>query len=901
MEPIIQFKKSTNTSVDTYELEARFGHQLTKLDYNHVIQWLLLSGFELEEPDGKDMLRIGYKKTTENIRIEINGIKSIQRYCKTQQLVNPIFGKKKQLSRHELPQYWTTIALSLESTMTEAEQSVSSMTPTSFRVMNRVRLISKDYTFVYDCSIVRTSDSLATLFTKDPSYEIEVEFMDKKVELEKAITFALRGLQQSYYPIPLSEMNTVRGEYKKQISTGLFIGPNLVTLQEENLHGNMSIYKNHAVTDKADGERKLLFVCNEKIYYLVGSSLQVQWTGSKAEKNLNGTLLDGEHVVLSKNRERMNAYFAFDIYFHVFKKINDVRAEPFIVSDDRDNRYSRLMDAVKKLTVNTFQLSFKNFMPCTHKSCEEILEKAKEKEGFPYHIDGLILTPMEYGVGMTETDKTIKDKQITWDLNFKWKPSDENTIDFLIQFEDKEHIYTDPANPFTYKIVNLFVQFGSFDVDANPLQSIFQGFEVHPPRESSHVLFKPSEPLNEIGGPMDEYSHVAYIPSMDGIIHSELREVLETNMIVECRYDKSKANGCRWIPMRVRWDKMKNRNPNAFRTAASNWYMIHKPITELMLTKPYQIQQYYEENKERSHLRDFHNYVKTQVLSIIKEKQIVLDFAVGRGGDLFKWKKASFVLGIDIDENNIINKKWGACKRYLEAWKTGYKTRALFLQGDSTFRIKTGDAMRGLKEKAIVRSIFGVDPKRPLAKGVDVHYGKGLNGFHVTSIQFAIHYMFGNKKNLSHFLQNVAECTAMHGYFVGTCYDGISVFSKLKDKREGESYTIKDKETICTIRKKYNVMDVDMNDSCLGYKIGVKQTSIGSEHDEYLVFFPYFVNVMKDYGFELIEVKPFQKWFDDWGKTMTEGEKELSFLNQSFVFQKKHNVLLATKEYYLTI
>ena len=170
MEPLTQYSQSKDTDVDTYELEARFGNQLTKLDYNHVIQWLLLSGFTLEDATGKDILRIGYKKTTENIRIEINGIKAIQRYCKTQQLVNPTFGKKKQVSRHEISNWWTTIALSLETTITEVDIA---MKPSSYRFMNRVRLTSKDHAFYYDCSIVRTSESLDTLFTKDPSYEIE--------------------------------------------------------------------------------------------------------------------------------------------------------------------------------------------------------------------------------------------------------------------------------------------------------------------------------------------------------------------------------------------------------------------------------------------------------------------------------------------------------------------------------------------------------------------------------------------------------------------------------------------------------------------------------------------------------------------------------------------------------
>ena len=257
----------------------------------------------------------------------------------------------------------------------------------------------------------------------------------------------------------------------------------------------------------------------------------------------------------------------------------------------------------------------------------------------------------------------------------------------------------------------------------------------------------------------------------------------------------------------------------------------------------------------------------------------------------------------EIDENNIVNKKWGVCARYLKGWKENkVKLRGIFVQGDCGLRIKTGQAIRGQLEKSVVRSIFGTEQKRAIAKGVDPHYGKGIKGFHVTSIQFAVHYLFGSVTQLSHFLQNVAECTALHGYFVGTCYDGMSVFQRLKGKSEGETYSIQDKGTICTIRKKYKHSDVDMNDSCLGYKIGVKQTSIGTEHDEYLVFFPYFVKIMEQYGFEWIEGKEFETYYKEYvGRKMSAGEQELSFLNRTFVFQKKKELVVATKEYMIRI
>jgi mRNA (guanine-N7-)-methyltransferase len=902
-----QYEKMKSPDV---EFEARIGPTASKVDYNNVIQWLLVSGFVIANPAGDDLLRIGFQKQDENVRIEINKIGNIQRYCRTQELVQPLFQKKKRIQKYDIEQYWTNLSLSTETPLTEEEQAGAIKTkPSSYRFMNRIRLTSPDHSFVYDCSIVRTSSSLDTLFTVDPTYEIEAEFNEKKdirKQIQQAITFALRGFQRSYYPVSNAVMQQVREDYKRIVSVDTFIGPRSVTMQEDNLHGDSSIYKTHCLTEKADGERKMLFISNDKIYFLLaGSTLQVEWTGGEV-KGYNGTLMDGEHVTSQKDGTQMNLYLAFDIYFHKLKKeTKDVRTEPFLSLIGEDNRYDRLKNAIEKINDHrnkTFVLSYKTFEVCTYESCKQLLRKTKlpyDQGGFIYHIDGLIFTPMHYGVGMSSDDKTVKNYEYVWELNLKWKPASENTIDFLVQFEQKDHYKSTSTDSYAYKMMQLFVQFNQRDVYANPSDSIFQGYETKAPEKSKNVLFKPSEPLNAIGESVDNQSHLCCLKSEDGTIYTEHREIIETNMIVECRYDMSREEGWRWIPLRVRWDKMKRRNPNAFTTASSNWYTIHIPITEEMLSRPYESMQYYAENKERSALRKFHNIVKTELLdNVIKKGDLVIDFAVGRGGDLMKWNKAKFVLGVDIDENNIVNKKWGACRRYLDLWKGGkYKTRALFVQGDSSKRIKNGDAIRGLREKAIVRSVFGMDQKRGLGKGVDDHYNSAKSGFQVTSIQFAVHYMFGNVTSLSHFLQNVAECTALNGHFVGTCYDGSSVFEKLKTS---VVYTIGTKSApICTISKKYKETEVDMtSDSCLGYKIGVRQTSIGSEHDEYLVFFPYFESMMRGYGFEKVAITGFEKIYEHSLKDMNEYEKELSFLNCTFVFQKVRELtILPTKEY----
>jgi hypothetical protein len=59
---------------------------------------------------------------------------------------------------------------------------------------------------------------------------------------------------------------------------------------------------------------------------------------------------------------------------------------------------------------------------------------------------------------------------------------------------------------------------------------------------------------------------------------------------------------------------------------------------------------------------------------------------------------------------------------------------------------------------------------------------------------------------------------------------------------------------------------------------------------------------MEQYGFEWIEGKEFEAHYKEYpGMKMSAGEQELSFLNKTFVFQKKKELIIATKEYLIRI
>jgi hypothetical protein len=329
-------------------------------------------------------------------------------------------------------------------------------------------------------------------------------------------------------------------------------------------------------------------------------------------------------------------------------------------------------------------------------------------------------------------------------------------------------------------------------------------------------------------------------------------------------------------------------------------------------------------------MRDFHNlYVKRKLItSVCRRGNTLIDFACGKGGDFPKWNasKLSFVLGIDISKDNIENKINGACARFLNFKRTDKNTPyALFVNGNSSLNIRSGENMNTDKDNKIIKAVFRIDAKSEnLEPAVERQYGVGYNGFNVSSCQFAIHYMFENKNTFYNFIRNVAECTAENGYFIATTYDGKEVFKMLKNVPMGEYVKryIHNKK-VWSIQKTYDNDLFEDNDSSLGYKINVYQDSINKSIIEYLVNPEFLIKTMEKYGFSLIDRddcrrfkidkptntfrhlynefmreiddklsrKMFKDVEKDYGKAylMKNEEKDISFLNRYFIFKKISN------------
>jgi len=162
----------------------------------------------------------------------------------------------------------------------------------------------------------------------------------------------------------------------------------------------------------------------------------------------------------------------------------------------------------------------------------------------------------------------------------------------------------------------------------------------------------------------------------------------------------------------------------------------------------------------------------------------------------------------------------------------------------------------------------------------------------------------------------VAECTKVDGYFIGTCYDGDTVFKLLRSKNEGDSIPYMDGDAkIYEITKRYSQTGFEPDETGLGYAIDVFQDSINKVFREYLVNYGFLRRIMEDYGFveagrdECLlpgntgsfrrlyedledEVDRYPERRADYGDAlyMTESERRISFMNRYFVFRKVRNV-----------
>lgn len=804
----------------------------------------------------------------------------------------------------------------------------------TMRMKSRVSVIIENNSEVemrIDLTSVKQGSDINKIQKLTPIYELEIDFNKKKKltaskekqYLEKLFTYILfmkRVAEQSNNIISNTEKKDVLKLYNKllyndeEIVSKSLYGPSVKSLEVVHVVDNLP--NKYSVTDKADGDRCLGVIMNDKLY-LIFTNLEIKYSGTEI-KNYNNTIIDGEYIYNSKYNKYLFA--AFDLVFYKgeniqnienleerYNKLNDVMQNGFnfnfkfnkynskfdmnLIEEYYKNDISKylevLMKQLKAIKSDTLVCQ-KYFIFVLGGGDYEIFKYANilwnsytktDAEKVPYILDGLIFTPLKqiYTKSLKDTRHRI----------YKWKPPEKNSIDFYIRFE---------KDPQTGKYLNVYDDSNENTIEGNTYKII----NLHVGKVVNNieipVLFRRQDNLN-----------VAKISDSNGVVRDIEGDLLQDNTVVEFYYnnDNDLPPDFRWIPIRTRYDKTesvlkhKKKYGNNVDIADAVWNSIQQNITILDLEKlgnPEMYDQELAEIKNRidatvvaiekqkdvyyqkttdfaTPMRNFHNYIKSNIIFTYCSPKVkngklkklsVLDVGCGRGGDIQKFfhSKVGKYVGFDPDQHGIHSSTNGAISRY-NAFRRKMPNfpKMDFFVADASAELNFESQSKALGKmsdinKNLLESIFGSD-------------SENINDikFDLFNCQLMIHFLLKDEITWNNFCSNVNNYLANDGYILITALDGELIHKKftennglIKELYNDES----EKKKLFEFKSNYDLQSKDINKLGLSYDAFVTLLKEDENYDtEFLVTETFLKKSLKEKcNLTLIESSSFYKIYE---------------------------------------
>lgn len=269
------------------------------------------------------------------------------------------------------------------------------------------------------------------------------------------------------------------------------------------------------------------------------------------------------------------------------------------------------------------------------------------------------------------------------------------------------------------------------------------------------------------------------------------------------------------------------------------------------------------------HLRQFNNWLKSVLINLhTRPGYSVLDLCCGKGGDLQKWAATSVTT-------------YHAC----DVAKVSVNTAR-----------ERYNAMRTASFRPVlyVADCFGVS----LAD-----YFPADVFFDVVSCQFAIHYAFESEQRGRQLLRNVTDRLKPGGFFIGTTVDANVLVRKL---RAVADTTVSSTVYKVSLDEKFSAKRFK-GDNPFGFRYFFTLDQNVEDCPEFLVHFPTFEAMAKEYGLELMMLCNFHDFFQRFTTeeytefrdlffdmkvvneqgTMTPEEWDAIYLYTAFAFRKK--------------
>jgi len=733
-----------------------------------------------------------------------------------------------------------------------------------FRLKERTSLVMEgtgldgSHLIRIDLTDTKTTNRLKTLDHTYSNYELELEYTSDKKNWSKThlnhmygtVESLLKLIQQSSFLVTHDKEKKVIEYYRQQLglderTTGLY-SRQVVSLEIQ--HTTEILPNKYCVTDKTDGEHYQMIVMENQVM-LIDQNMKVKDTGivlDKKHSKYNGTIFGGEYCfVASKGRHLFMVFDCLRVgdqdirkttrYMDRIKEADKIIEECFIFEGQKGFDYPEMreqlngfnttnvrefygselkrfydqlnhdIDYMKKLPL----IRRKFMMPVFGVHKWEIFDYSVEywkrytKDHmikFPYLLDGLIYEPLE--------QHYTASPQETKFFEYKWKPTNKNSIDFYIEFK---------RDRMTNEILDVYDNSDENDVRNQPYRicTLYVGKSTG--GQEQPVPFT-----------MNYENPYAYIYLKDGELRDSYGDIISDRTVVEFYYqnDISIHPQRRWIPIKTRYDKTEavekygKKYGNYMTVANYIWRSIINPvlmedfeelakgntekrnfydikikdmnnrISHSMIIQSAKENKYYQKktNLGKS-MRQYHNFIKSNLIYTYCNKmyqsntqQSVLDIACGRGGDIakFYYTNVAYYVGLDIDADGIKSPVDGAVSRYNRARKQKPNfPKMTYIQADCRALLNYVDQLKVLsgmdeQNKKLLERFFPVSGKH--------------QQFDRINCQFAVHYFLGDRISWENFKQNLRNHLRDGGYFICTAFDAQAIIDLIGEKENHAVY-----------------------------------------------------------------------------------------------------------------
>lgn len=708
--------------------------------------------------------------------------------------------------------------------------------------------------------------------------------LDKSDVLLKSLNNYVKMCRDTFPKLPETDVSDLHQQTMSKLFS-YYIATNINTIDRMVLKSKKMSEKKYMFTDKADGERALMYVDDNNVCYLLtkdtvklltlnrksrfrisnlqadkfpSNLLMIQPTGlvlkdsiklikkkesvQKVVTSFRNSLLDGEFLGINQDNYLENKYYykTFDIIIHNNKNVSDMdfkdRLNIFNLINADNDRFNVSPKSFGKYEGDLKEFSnYVNTLTLKYETGSELTDIQYNSNGVIFNLDGLIFQP---SVGPESHYPQPTGRVTTWMSTYKWKPSYMLTVDLRLTYRGKR--------------------------DDNIVAIDNKCYDGSGPVDIRHNYIK----FNAISGQSDLSDYHCLAKIIDGQPRTERNEPILKDQIVECRL--SMNGGSHWVPMRVRYDKSRPNSTMVYRHALTS--LTEEPISLDNLMMIGGGFGGYHESVITKVNRSISNGAIYEALVNIKGDAVILDIASGNAKSAAAWKRTAIswdqrksitVLGIDLND----------LRKAHSIMSSSYnmdKDQNLYV----TYDFKIADFLRPLHYQESVMNEL-----------------RNSEQFSTVSCVFAIHYAMKSEGDFRMFLANVSRNLRPEGLFIGSYMNRRKVLEVLKSKNKVERKLGPD--ILWSIEKRASTPGL-FNDN----EISVKFAALYEKPvQEYLIDLedPNVAKICEEYGLSLIKHEHFNdmnviakqpKHIKDMYKDATESELSWLDLHFNFAFKK---------------